>query len=257
MSKPCLQSARASRLILDSGLGGTGIHLRNSNIKPWLAEFSGTFVLTLGGFMMATTPQLFPDIGISPLLLIAVLFMTLLALAKPIGRISGYHLTPSFSIGLWTGGRFEGEKVPGYLIAQVLATIAASSVIFALIQGTRLQATNPASFIKLSEQIFLGNAVAIVMIAELLITMFFVISMLSTSRRRPLLWFSNIITTLALTTLQFASMPLVLASIPPVLDDGVMSFARDWANSQFWLFWVPTCVGGALGGMVYKGVSRD
>ncbi len=221
-------------------------------LKKSLAEFIGTFWLVLGGCGSAVLAAGFPEVGIGLLGVSFAFGLTVLTMAYSIGHISGCHLNPAVSIGLWAGGRFKGKELPSYLIAKCLGGIAGASVLYLIVGGDTAGGFASNGYGEHSPGGF--GLVPALVIEVVLTLMFLFIIMGSTDSRAPK-GFAPIAIGLGLTLIHLISIPVTNTSVNPARSLGVAVFVGDWAISQLWLFWVGPIIGGILGGVIYKFVS--
>ncbi len=227
-------------------------------MKKYGAEFLGTFWLVLGGCGSAVIAAAFPGVGIG-LHGVAVAFgLTVLTMAFAIGHISGCHLNPAVSVGLWLGGRFPASKLPAYIVAQVLGSIAAAGVLYLIASGapgfdvSKGFASNGYGVHSPG-----GYSLMAALITEVVMTMFFLIVILGSTDKRAPAGFAPIAIGLALTLIHLISIPVTNTSVNPARSTGVALFVGGWAVEQLWLFWVAPIVGAALGALAYRAVSED
>lgn len=226
--------------------------------KKYVAEFLGTFVLVFGGCGSAVIAAAFPMIGIG-LLGVALAFgLTVLTMAFAIGHISGCHLNPAVSFGLWAGGRFEAKELLPYIIAQVLGAIAAGGVLFIIASGKAgFDVTAGFASNGFGEHSPGGYSLLSAFVTEVVLTcIFLVIIMGSTDKRAPQ-GFAPIAIGLALTLIHLISIPVTNTSVNPARSTGVAIFAGGWAIAQLWLFWLAPVIGGILGGYLYKTLFKE
>ena len=226
--------------------------------KKYVAEFLGTFVLVFGGCGSAVIAAAFPMIGIG-LLGVALAFgLTVLTMAFAIGHISGCHLNPAVSFGLWAGGRFEAKELLPYIIAQVLGAIAAGGVLFIIASGKAgFDVTAGFASNGFGEHSPGGYSLLSAFVTEVVLTcIFLVIIMGSTDKRAPQ-GFAPIAIGLALTLIHLISIPVTNTSVNPARSTGVAIFAGGWAIAQLWLFWLAPVIGGILGGYLYKAFFKE
>lgn len=230
-----------------------------NNMQKGLAEFVGTFWLVFGGCGSAVIAAAFPDVGIG-LLGVALAFgLTVVTMAYAIGHISGCHLNPAVTVGLWAGGRFAARDIPLYVAAQVLGGIAAAFLLYHVASGNPgfdLAAKGLAAngFDSASPG---GYSMASALIIEVLLTAFFLwIIMGSTDGRAPA-GFAPLAIGLALTLIHLISIPITNTSVNPARSTGPALVVGGLAIQQLWLFWVAPLFGGLLGGWLYSLVGAD
>jgi aquaporin Z len=222
-------------------------------MNRYLAELIGTFWLVLGGCGSAVLAAGFPDVGIGLLGVSLAFGLTVLTMAYAIGHISGCHLNPAVSIGLWAGGRFEASDLAGYIIAQVLGGVLAGGVLYLIASGASgfdlaagfasngYGAHSPG-----------GYSLTAAMITEVVMTMMFLIIILGATDGRAPAGFAPIAIGLGLTLIHLISIPVTNTSVNPARSTGVAIFVGDWAIGQLWLFWLAPIAGGVLGALIYR-----
>lgn len=222
-------------------------------MKQYSAEFFGTFWLVLGGCGSAVLAAAFPKVGIG-LLGVALAFgLTVLTMAFTIGHISGCHLNPAVSIGLWAAGRFPAKKLLPYIIAQVLGGIVAGGVLYLIASGqTGFNASNGFAANGYGENSPGGYSLLAGLLTEIVMTMFFLIIILGATDKRAPQGFAPIAIGLGLTLIHLISIPVTNTSVNPARSTAVALFVGGWAISQLWLFWVAPIIGGLLGAVVYR-----
>ncbi|WP_272164748.1 aquaporin Z [Vibrio diabolicus] len=223
-------------------------------MNKYLAEAFGTFWLVLGGCGSAVLAAGFPDVGIG-LLGVALAFgLTVLTMAFAIGHISGCHLNPAVTVGLWAGGRFETKDVAPYIIAQVLGGLIAGGILYVI-------ATGQAGFDVVGSG-FAANgygehspgqySMLAALVSEVVMTMMFLIVIMGATDKRAPQGFAPIAIGLCLTLIHLISIPVTNTSVNPARSTAVAIYVGDWAVSQLWLFWVAPILGGILGAVIYK-----
>ena len=219
--------------------------------KKMTAEFIGTFWLVLGGCGAAVLAAGEPGVGIGWLGVAFAFGLTVLTMAFAIGHISGCHLNPAVSIGLWAGKRFPASELLPYIIAQVLGATAACAVLCYITGGAGYA---PNGFGEHSPG---GYSMQAGMITEILMTfMFLMIIMGATDKRAPA-GFAPIAIGLGLTLIHLISIPVTNTSVNPARSTGPAIFAGGWAIDQLWLFWIAPIVGAFIAGKVYCWMASD
>ncbi|EKO3817526.1 aquaporin Z [Vibrio harveyi] len=223
-------------------------------MNKYMAEVFGTFWLVLGGCGSAVLAAGFPDIGIGLLGVSLAFGLTVLTMAFAIGHISGCHLNPAVTVGLWAGGRFDTKDVIPYIIAQVIGGVIAGGVLYVI-------ATGQAGFDVVGSG-FASNgygehspgqySMVAALVTEVVMTMMFLIVIMGATDKRAHQGFAPIAIGLCLTLIHLISIPVTNTSVNPARSTGVAVFVGDWAVSQLWLFWVAPIVGGILGALIYK-----
>ena len=225
-------------------------------MKKYIAECIGTFWLVLGGCGSAVLAAGFPDVGIGLLGVSLAFGLTVLTMAYAIGHISGCHLNPAVSVGLWLGGRFPANQLPGYIAAQVIGGIIAGGVLFVIASG-QAGFDVSAGFASngYGEHSPGGYSLVAALVCEVVMTMMFILVILGATDKRAPAGFAPIAIGLCLTLIHLISIPVTNTSVNPARSTGVALFVGDWAVSQLWLFWVAPIVGAALGAILYKVIS--
>ncbi|BED99965.1 aquaporin Z [Aeromonas dhakensis] len=216
----------------------------------------GTFWLVLGGCGSAVLAAAFPNVGIG-LLGVALAFgLTVLTMAYAIGHISGCHLNPAVTIGLWAGGRFPASGVLPYMVAQVLGGIAAAAVLYVIASG-QAGFDLAAGFASngYGEHSPGGYSMLAALVCEVVMTAFFLFVIMGATDSRAPVGFAPIAIGLCLTLIHLISIPVTNTSVNPARSTGVASFVGDWALSQLWLFWVAPIVGAILGALAYRAIA--
>jgi len=222
-------------------------------MKAYGAEFFGTFWLVLGGCGSAVLAATFPDVGIGLLGVAFAFGLTVLTMAYAIGHISGCHLNPAVSIGLFAGGRFPARELPPYIIAQVLGAVAAGGVLFVIASGQAgVDASAGFASNGYGDHSPGGYTLMAALVAEIVMTAFFLIVILGATDKRAPAGFAPIAIGLCLTLIHLVSIPVTNTSVNPARSTGVALYAGGWALAQLWLFWVAPIVGGVLGAIVYR-----
>ena len=227
-------------------------------MKQYSAEFFGTFWLVLGGCGSAVLAAAFPDVGIGLLGVSLAFGLTVLTMAFAIGHISGCHLNPAVSIGLWAGGRFPANKLLPYIVAQVLGGVVAGGVLYLIASG-KAGFELSAGFASngYGDHSPGGYSLLAALVTEIVMTMFFMLIILGATDKRAPQGFAPIAIGLALTLIHLISIPVTNTSVNPARSTGVAIFVGGWALAQLWLFWVAPIVGGVLGGFVHKWLSKE
>lgn len=227
-------------------------------MKQYGAEFLGTFWLVLGGCGSAVLAAGFPGLGIGFAGVALAFGLTVLTMAYAIGHISGCHLNPAVSIGLWAGGRFPAKQLLPYIIAQVLGAIVAGGVLYVIASGQAgfdvskgfasngYGAHSPGGYSMLSA-----------LVIEIVLTMFFLIVILGATDKRAPAGFAPLPIGLALTLIHLISIPVTNTSVNPARSTGVALYVGDWATSQLWLFWLAPIIGALLGALAYRLIAGE
>jgi len=222
-------------------------------MKRYGAEFFGTFWLVLGGCGSAVLAAAFPNVGIGLLGVSLAFGLTVLTMAFAIGHISGCHLNPAVSIGLWAGGRFSSKELLPYIVAQLLGGIVAGGVLYVIASG---QAGFDASAGFASNGFGAhspgGYSLLAALVCEIVMTMMFLLVILGSTDKRAPAGFAPIAIGLALTLIHLISIPVTNTSVNPARSTGVALYAGGWAIGQLWLFWIAPIIGAILGAAVYR-----
>ncbi|MCU8091432.1 aquaporin Z [Shewanella sp. SM20] len=217
------------------------------------AEFLGTLWLVLGGCGSAVLAAAYPEVGIG-LLGVALAFgLTVLTMAFAIGHISGCHLNPAVSFGLWAGGRFPAAELLPYIVAQVAGGIVGAGILYLIASGQEgFSLAGGFASNGFGEHSPGGYSMLSVMICEIVMTLFFLIIILGATDERAPKGFAPIAIGLGLTLIHLISIPVSNTSVNPARSTGPALFVGDWAVSQLWLFWVAPIVGAILAGFIYR-----
>jgi len=225
-------------------------------MKALVAEFYGTFWLVLGGCGAAVVAAAFPDVGIGLLGVSAAFGLTVVTMAYAIGHISGCHLNPAVSIGLWAGGRFSGKQVLPYIVSQVLGGVVGGGVLFLIASGKPgFSVAGGFASNGFGEHSPGGYSLLAALVAEVVMTMMFLLVILGSTDRRAPEGFAPLAIGLCLTLIHLISIPVTNTSVNPARSTGVAVYVGGWAVSQLWLFWVAPILGAVLGAAVYKAVG--
>jgi aquaporin Z len=231
-----------------------------------LAEFFGTFWLTFGGCGSAvlaakflategTTPI---NLGIGLVGVSLAFGLTVLTMAFAIGHISGCHLNPAVSLGLFVGGRFKGADLPGYVIAQVLGGIAGAAVLYLIASGQQgFSLAGGLASNGYGEHSPGGYSMVAGLVAEVVLTFFFLLIILGATDSRAPAGFAPIAIGLGLTLIHLIGIPVTNLSVNPARSTGPAIFVGGWALQQLWLFWLAPLIGAALAGIVYPLMAGD
>lgn len=227
-------------------------------MKQYAAELLGTFWLVLGGCGSAVLAAAFPELGIGLHGVSLAFGLTVLTMAFAIGHISGCHLNPAVSIGLWIGGRFPATKLAPYIVAQVLGAVAAGAVLYVIASGAPgFDVSNGFASNGYGAHSPGGYSMMSALVTEVVMTMFFLLVILGSTDKRAPQGFAPIAIGLALTLIHLISIPVTNTSVNPARSTGVALFVGDWAVAQLWLFWVAPILGASLGALVYKAIGKD
>ena len=227
-------------------------------IKQFGAEFFGTFWLVLGGCGSAVLAAAFPDVGIGLLGVSLAFGLTVLTMAFAIGHISGCHLNPAVSIGLWAGGRFSSKDLLPYIVAQVLGGIVAGAVLYFIASGKAgFEVSAGFASNGYGEHSPGGYSLGAAFLTEVVMNLMFLLVIHGATDKRAPQGFAPIAIGLCLTLIHLISIPVTNTSVNPARSTGVALFVGGWAVQQLWLFWVAPIIGGVLGGIVYRWLGED
>ena len=222
-------------------------------MKKLFAEFFGTFWLVFGGCGSAVFAAGYPDLGIGFVGVSLAFGLTVLTMAYAVGHISGGHFNPAVSLGLWAGGKFEAKDLIGYIIAQLIGAIAAAGALYLIL-------TNKSDFVTIGG--FAANgygdlspdgySMTAALIAEFLLTMFFLLIILGSTNERAPKGFAPIAIGLGLTLIHLISIPITNTSVNPARSTSQALFAGGEFTAQLWLFWVAPIAGAIIAGFIHK-----
>ena len=229
------------------------------NAQRGLAEVFGTFWLVFGGCGAAVLAAGVPTVGIGYAGVALVFGLTVLTMAYTIGHISGCHLNPAVSIGLWAGGRFPAKDIPLYIVAQVIGATIAAAVLYLIASGKAdyVLATNGLAADGYGAHSPQGYSMQAGFLIEALLTFFFVLVIMGSTDSRAPAGFAPIAIGLSLTLIHLISIPVTNTSVNPARATGPALIQGGWALQQLWLFWVAPIIGGVIGGLVYKVIGAD
>jgi aquaporin Z len=227
--------------------------------KRLTAEFFGTFWLVFGGCGSAVLAAAFPELGIGFAGVALAFGLTVVTMAYAVGHISGAHFNPAVTVGLWTGSRFPAKDVVPYIIAQVIGGIAAGAVLYLIASGKPGFDAAASGFASngYGEHSPGGFSMQSAIVAEFVLTAFFLIVINGTTHKLAPTGFAPLAIGLALTLIHLISIPVTNTSVNPARSTGVAIFQGGWALGQLWLFWVVPLIGGAVGGLIYRGLLED
>ncbi len=226
--------------------------------KKLAAEYIGTFWLVLGGCGSAVLATGYPDVGIGWLGVSLAFGLTVMTMAFAIGHISGCHLNPAVSLGLWAGGRFNQSELVPYIMAQVAGGITAGAVLYLIATGKAgFDVTAGFASNGYGDHSPGGYSLGAALITEIVMTFMFLVIILGATDKRAPQGFAPIAIGLGLTLIHLISIPVTNTSVNPARSTGVALFAGEWAISQLWLFWIAPIVGAIIAGIVYRWLGSD
>jgi aquaporin Z len=223
--------------------------------RKCVAEFIGTLWLVLGGCGSAVLAAAFPEFGIGFMGVALAFGLTVLTMAYAIGHISGCHLNPAVSVGLWLGGRFEARELLPYIVAQVLGGLAGAVILYLIASGKPDFVAGGFAANGYGEHSPGGYTMLAAFVCELVMTFMFLFIILGGTDQRAPIGFAPIAIGLALTLIHLISIPVTNTSVNPARSLAVAPFAGGWALGQLWLFWVAPILGAALAGLAYKALA--
>lgn len=227
-------------------------------MKQYGAEFLGTFWLVLGGCGSAVLAAAFPGVGIGLHGVSLAFGLTVLTMAYAIGHISGCHLNPAVSIGLWACGRFPANKLLPYIVAQVLGGIVAGGVLYLIASGKAgFDVSGGFASNGFAEHSPGGYSMVAALVTEVVMTMMFLVIILGATDSRAPQGFAPIAIGLGLTLIHLISIPVTNTSVNPARSTGVAIYVGGWALQQLWLFWLAPVVGAVLGAVSYKAIAGE
>ncbi|MCG6380577.1 aquaporin Z [Vibrio fluvialis] len=228
-------------------------------MNKYIAEMFGTFWLVLGGCGSAVLAAGFPDMGIG-LLGVALAFgLTVLTMAFAIGHISGCHLNPAVTVGLWVGGRFSAKDVIPYIVFQVIGGVIAAAILYVIASGQASFDVAASGFAAngFGDHSPGGYSLTAALVSEVVMTAMFLLVIMGATDNRAPQGFAPIAIGLCLTLIHLISIPVTNTSVNPARSTAVALFVGDWAISQLWLFWLAPIVGGAMGALIYRSLLAE
>jgi len=220
------------------------------------AEFFGTFWLVFGGCGAAVLDAAFPQLGIGFLGVALAFGLTLLTMAYAIGHVSGCHINPAVSVGLWAGGRFPASELIPYVVAQVLGGAAGSTVLYFIASGKPGFELGGFACNGYAEHSPGGYSLGACLLAEIVLTFFFLFVILGSTHGRAPVGFAGIPIGLSLTLIHLIGIPVDNLSVNPARSTGPALFVHGWSLGQLWLFWVAPIIGAAIAGFVYSALFK-
>jgi aquaporin Z len=223
-------------------------------LRKLTAEFIGTAWLVLGGCGSAVLAAAFPALGIGFVGVSLAFGLTVLTMAYAIGHVSGCHLNPAVSVGLWAGGRFPAKELPGYIVAQVLGAVAGAGILYVIASGHAGFDAAAGGFASngYADHSPGGYSLLACLVTEAVMTFGFLFVILGSTHGSAPKGFAPIAIGLALTLIHLVSIPVTNTSVNPARSTGPALFQGGWALGQLWAFWVAPLVGAALAGVTYK-----
>jgi aquaporin Z len=226
-------------------------------MKKLIAEFIGTLWLVLGGCGSAVLAATYPELGIGFAGVALAFGLTVLTMAYAIGHISGCHLNPAVSVGLWIGGRFDRKDLLPYIASQVLGGIAGATILFMIASGKANFELGGFAANGYGDHSPGGYSLSSALITEVVMTFMFLIVILGATHSKAPKYLAGAAIGLALTLIHLISIPVTNTSVNPARSTSQALFVGDWAMSQLWLFWLAPIAGAILAGLVYKFMSPE
>jgi aquaporin Z len=228
-------------------------------MKQYGAEFFGTFWLVLGGCGSAVLAAAFPEVGIGLLGVSLAFGLTVVTMAYAIGHISGCHLNPAVSVGLWAGGRFPAAQLAPYIAAQVLGGLAAGGVLYIIASGQAgFEASAGFASNGYGEHSPGGYSLLSALVCEVVMTAMFLLIILGATAKRAPQGFAPLAIGFTLALIHLVSIPVTNTSVNPARSTGVALYVGDWAVAQLWLFWLAPIAGALIGAAIYRFIgNRD
>ncbi len=226
-------------------------------MKKLVAEFIGTLWLVLGGCGSAVLAAAYPQLGIGFAGVAIAFGLTVVTMAYAIGHISGCHLNPAVSIGLWAGGRFDKKELLPYIVAQILGAISGAGILYVIATGKAGFEIGGFASNGYGEHSPGGYSMLAALVTEVVMTFMFLIVILGATHSKAPKGFAGLAIGLSLTLIHLISIPVTNTSVNPARSISQALFAGGWAIEQLWLFIVAPIVGAILAGLVYKLISPE
>lgn len=226
-------------------------------MKKLIAEFIGTLWLVLGGCGSAVLAAAYPELGIGFAGVSLAFGLTVVTMAYAIGHISGCHLNPAVSIGLWIGGRFDKKELLPYIAAQVLGGIAGAGILYLIATGKSGFEVGGFAANGYAEHSPGGYSMLSALVTEIVMTFMFLIIILGATHSKAPKGFAGLAIGLGLTLIHLISIPVTNTSVNPARSTSQAIFAGGWAIEQLWLFWVAPIIGAIFAGLIYKFISPE
>jgi aquaporin Z len=226
-------------------------------MKKLVAEFFGTLWLVLGGCGSAVLAAAYPDLGIGFAGVALAFGLTVLTMAYAIGHISGCHLNPAVSVGLWIGGRFDKKDLLPYIGAQVLGGIAGAGILYLIFTGKAGNEIGGFAANGYGDHSPDGYNMLSALITEIVMTFMFLVIILGATHSKAPKGLAGVAIGLGLTLIHLISIPVTNTSVNPARSTSQAIFVGDWAMGQLWLFWVAPIVGAIIAGLLYKYLSPE
>ena len=226
-------------------------------MNKYVAELIGTFWLVLGGCGSAVLAAAFPGVGIGLTGVSLAFGLTVVTMAYAIGPVSGCHLNPAVSVGLFVGGRFSGKDLIPYIVSQVIGAALGAGVLYLIASGKPDFVTGGFASNGFAEHSPGGYSMTAAVVCEVVMTAIFLFVIMGATGRNAPDGFAPLAIGLCLTLIHLISIPVTNTSVNPARSTGVALFAEPWALQQLWLFWVAPIVGAVIGALAYKVVGQE
>ena len=226
-------------------------------MNKYAAELIGTFWLVLGGCGSAVLAAAFPGVGIGLTGVSLAFGLTVVTMAYAIGPVSGCHLNPAVSVGLFVGGRFSGKDLIPYIVSQVIGAALGAGVLYLIASGKPDFVTGGFASNGFAEHSPGGYSMTAAVVCEVVMTAIFLFVIMGATGRNAPDGFAPLAIGLCLTLIHLISIPVTNTSVNPARSTGVALFAEPWALQQLWLFWVAPIVGAVIGALTYKVVGQE
>lgn len=226
--------------------------------KRTFAEFIGTYWLVFGGCGSAIFAAAYPELGIGFAGVALAFGLTVLTMAYAIGHISGCHLNPAVSLGLFAGGRFHRRDLIPYVLAQIAGACAAAGTLYAVAVGNpNFDPTSGFASNGYGAHSPGGYSLVSCLLAEIILTAFFLLIIMGATDKRAPQALAPVAIGFGLTLIHLVGIPITNTSVNPARSTGQALFAGGWAIQQLWLFWVAPLIGGVAGGVIYKTLFKE
>ena len=226
-------------------------------MNKYVAELIGTFWLVLGGCGSAVLAAAFPGVGIGLTGVSLAFGLTVVTMAYAIGPVSGCHLNPAVSVGLFVGGRFSGKDLIPYIVSQVIGAALGAGVLYLIASGKPDFVVGGFASNGFAEHSPGGYSMTAAVVCEVVMTAIFLFVIMGATGRNAPDGFAPLAIGLCLTLIHLISIPVTNTSVNPARSTGVALFAEPWALQQLWLFWVAPIVGAVIGALAYKVVGQE
>ncbi|GAB2487321.1 aquaporin Z [Algoriphagus taiwanensis] len=226
-------------------------------MKKLIAEFIGTLWLVLGGCGSAVLAAGFPDLGIGFVGVSIAFGLTVVTMAYAIGHISGCHLNPAVSVGLWVGGRFDSKELIPYIVSQVLGALVGAGILYVIATGKSGVDLGGFASNGFGEASPGGYSMTAAFVTEVVMTFFFLIVILGATHSKAPAGFAGLAIGLALVLIHLISIPVTNTSVNPARSTSQAIFAGGIYLQQVWLFWIAPIIGAVLAGIAYKILSPE